>query len=57
VIASVLLKAGDPVGIGLFLDPSSGQVMVSEGLGVALGAAVWVAAVVAGLITAWLVLP
>jgi hypothetical protein len=44
-------------GIGLYLDPNTGQVYVAEGLGLALGAAGWIVAVVLGLVTAWLVLP
>lgn len=47
----------DPVGIGLFLDPNTGQVFVGEGLGLLLGVGVWIGGVVAGLLTAWLVLP
>ena len=47
----------EPVGIGLFLDQTTGQFLVNEGLALAIGGAVWIAAVVAGLVTAWLVLP
>lgn len=44
-------------GIGLWLDPATGQVMVSQTLYVAAQVAAWIAAVVAGLVTAWLVMP
>lgn len=47
----------ETVGIGLFIDPTTGQVMVAEGFAVAVGAVAWIAAVVGGLVTAWLVLP
>lgn len=44
-------------GIGLYLDPVSGQVYVAEGLGVALGVVGWLVSLVLGAATAWLVLP
>lgn len=44
-------------GIGVWLDPATGQVMVSQTLYVAGECAAWIAAVVAGLVTSWLVLP
>jgi len=47
----------DTTGIGLFLDPATGQVLVAEGLGVGLGVLAWLVSVVLGLFTAWLVLP
>lgn len=47
----------ETIGVGLFLDPVTGQIFVAEGVAVALGAAAWITAVVAGLLTAWLVLP
>lgn len=45
------------VGTGVYVDPSTGSVRVSEPVGVALGVAAWLAALVAGLGTAWMVLP
>lgn len=47
----------DAFGIGLFLNPTTGQVMVMQELGVALGVLAWLLALVLGLFTAWLVLP
>lgn len=44
-------------GIGIWLDPATGQVMISQSLYVAGEIAAWLAAIVAGLVTAWLVLP
>jgi hypothetical protein len=44
-------------GIGLWLDPSTGEVMIAQSLYVVLECMVWIGAVVAGLVTAWLVLP
>lgn len=44
-------------GIGIWLDPTTGQVMIAQSLYVAGQVAVWIAAIVAGLVTAWLVLP
>lgn len=44
-------------GIGLWLDPTTGEVLVSQSLYVAGEAAAWLAAVVLGLVTSWLVLP
>lgn len=47
----------DPVGVGLFLDPVTGQFFVGEGLALLLGGGIWIAAIVAGLVTSWLLLP
>lgn len=47
----------EPVGIGLWLDQATGQFLVGEGLALLLGGGVWVGGIVAGLVTAWLVLP
>ena len=44
-------------GIGLWLDPTTGQVMISQSLYVACECAVWIGGVVGGLITGRLVLP
>lgn len=47
--------------IGIWLDPDTGdgmlRVVMSESLWVAIAACGWMGAVVAGLVTAWLVLP
>jgi hypothetical protein len=42
---------------GITIDPVTGQVMVTEGVALALAVAGWIAALVAGLLTSWLVLP
>lgn len=47
----------DKHGIGLYLDPVTGQVFIAEGLAVGAGALLWMVAVVLGLVTSWLVLP
>lgn len=52
-----MIYGAEPVGVGLFLDPSTGQFFVGEGLALLLGAAIWIGGIVAGLVTAWLVLP
>ncbi len=44
------------VGVGLYLAPG-GQFMVAPGLGVALGVAMFIGSVIAGLVTARLVMP
>lgn len=44
-------------GIGLWLDPATGQVMVSQSLYVACGIVAFISAIVAGLVTTWLLLP
>lgn len=57
MIASVVAAASGPIGIGLYLDPTTGQVFVAQGLGLLLGGGVWIAGIVAGLLTGRLVLP
>lgn len=47
----------DGFGIGLYIDPASGQVFIAEGLGVALAVVAWIGALIGGLVTAWLVMP
>lgn len=47
----------DPVGVGLFYDLATGQVMVGEGFALVLLGVLWIGGVVAGLLTSWLVLP
>lgn len=44
-------------GIGLWLDPTTGQVLISQSLYVALECVLWIGAVIGGLITGKLVLP
>lgn len=45
------------VDTGVYVDPASGSLRVDENTGVALGVALWLGAVVAGLSTSYLVLP
>lgn len=47
----------EPFGIGLYMDPVTGQFFVAEGVALLAGGVLWIAAVIAGLVTAWLVLP
>lgn len=44
-------------GIGLWLDPTTGQVMVAQSLYVACGVVAFLVSVALGALTAWLVLP
>jgi hypothetical protein len=44
-------------GIGIWLHPNTGQVLVSESLYTAGGVLAWLVALVLGLATSWLVLP
>lgn len=44
-------------GIGLFIDPTTGEVMVAQSLYVVLGSVLFIGAMIGGLVTSWLVLP
>lgn len=55
VISHALLA--DPVGVGLWLDQSTGQIFVGEGVALLAGGAIWIGGIVSGLLTSWLVLP
>lgn len=47
----------DGFGVGVFLDPTTGQVFVGEGVALLAGGAIWLGGIVLGLVTSWLVLP
>jgi hypothetical protein len=53
--APVLEPSGDSSGVWVY--PPTGEVRVTESVFVGIGVAAWIAAVVAGLATSWLVLP
>lgn len=46
-----------PQGLGIWLNTKTGEVFVTQGVWVAAEAGIWLAAIVLGLVTAWLVMP
>jgi len=53
----ILAAIEDAIGVEIWLDPTTGQLLLEEGPAVVLGALLWIVAIVLGLQTARLVLP